>query len=347
MSTTRRYKFNLPWPAAIFGAVFFAGLSAYVAYLGREFAGAMFAGFIVLCAFPAICGVVLISRRLMFPRVVELTDDAILYPRGFPKTRICPIPYADILRIANHGEGDQTGLTVVSGRGEFAISASYFTDLESYRAVKDFIRGKTAIAVPVEDRQEALQWGDWRVWGFPEPIVRWKEPEPWPRYRTHLVESKPILPRLMKTLWFMARCFAIFFVPWLLLRLFDVPTAPATAFLCLTGLVSLFITLIYSWMASVWPVHCTEISFRDNGITQFFGKQTADWNYHDFSGWTIIERQFHGQPISILLLQGRSRVVSFAIPDDNVRQQLARLLGDKGIPAAPGLEPPWEANDDR
>src|SRR5689334_5057711 len=102
MSPNRRYRFNLPWPTAIFGAAAFAGLSAYVVYLGREYAGAVFAGFIVLSAVPAICGVVLISRRLMFPRVLELTDDAILYPGGFLKTRIRPIPYADILRIVNH-----------------------------------------------------------------------------------------------------------------------------------------------------------------------------------------------------------------------------------------------------
>ena len=343
MSAARRYKFSLPWPAAFIGAALFAGLSAYMVYLAREFVGVIFVALITFSVILGILGFIVIARRLVFPRVLELTDDAILYPRGFPKTRIIAIPYANILRIKNHGEGAQTGLTVVSGRGEFAISASYFKDIKSYHAVKDFVCAKTSITMPWEDRHAALSWGDWRIWGFPEPILRWKEPEDWPRYRTHLVKSKPLWPRLIKTLWFFARCFAIFFIPWLFLRLFNVPTAEPTPFLCVTVLGTIFITLIYSWLATIWPVHCTEISFRDNGITQFFGKQAADWNYHDISGWAIIERQFVGRAIFILLLQGRSRIISFAIPDANIREKLARLLPDKGIPHARDLKPPWEA----
>jgi len=297
---------------------------------------------ITLSVISGILGVFVMTRRLLFPRVLELTDDAILYPRGFPKTRITSIPYADILRIQNHGEGDQTGLTVVTGRGGAAISASYFKHIESYRAVRDFICAKTSVVMPREDRREPLEWGDWRIWGYPEPILRWNEPKEWPRYRTHLVRSKSQLPRLTRAFWFFTRCFAICFIPWLLLRLLDVPTAQAGLFLCLTILVSLFITLIYNWLLTIWPVHCTEISFRDSGVTQFFGKQTADWNYHRFSGWAIIERQFERQRIFILLLQGPSTIISFAIPDTDICDRLRFLLHDKSIPHAPDLKPPWE-----
>ena len=311
-------------------------------HLAREYVGVIFAFLITLSVILGILGLIVITRRLVFPRVIELTDDGILHPRGFPKTRIASIAYADILRIQNHGEGGQAGLTIVTGRGTFAISASYFTHIESYRAVTDLLCTKTLIALPREDRREPPKLGDWRIWGFPEPILRWNEPKDWPRYRTHLVKSKPQSSRLIRALWFFARCFAIFFIPWLLLRLLGVPTAEPAAYLCLAILVTLFITLIYHWLATIWPVHCTEISLRDNGITQFFGKQTADWNYHQFSGWAIIERQYERQSVFILLLQGRSRIISFAVPDTDICDRLARLLHDKSIPHAPDLKPPWE-----
>lgn len=342
MNTARRYDYNLPWPAVIACAAFYAGLSAYMVYLAREYVGIIFAFLITLSVILGVLGVIVITRRLVFPRIIELTDDAILYPRGFPKTRITTVPYADILRIENRGEGQDAGLTVITGRGKFAISESYFTHTRSYLAVREFICTKTPIALPREDIREQLQLGDWRAWGFPEPILRWNEPEDWPRYRTHLVKSKPLLSRLIRAIWFFTRCFAIISIPWLLLRLLDVPTAEPVAFMCLDGFVSLFITWIFHWLATVWPVHCTEISFRDNGITQFFGKQEFDWNYHQFSSWAIIERQYERRPLFILLLQGTYGITSFAIADIAICDQLAQLLHDKGVPHIPDLRPPWE-----
>jgi hypothetical protein len=341
-ATARRYDFNLPWPAVIIGVAFYAGLSAFMAFLARDFVGVIFVFLIMLSAIFGILGVIMMTRRSVFPHAIELTDDVILYPHGFPRTRITSIPYVDILRIENRGDGNQTGLTVVSGPGPFAISASYFAQAEDYRAVKDFICTRTSIVIPREEKPEPLKWGDWRIRGFPEPLLRWKEPEEWPRYRTHLAKSKPMLPRIVSALWFFARWFVVFLIPWLLLRLLGVPTAGTTPFLCLVILVALFFTWIFHWLTAIWPVHCTEISFRDNGITQFFGKQTADWNYHHFSGWAMIERQFEGQSILILLLKGRFGITSFAIPDIAIRDQLTRLLHDKSIPHAPDLKPPWE-----
>jgi hypothetical protein len=347
-NTTHQYGFNLPWPATILGGIFYAGLSAYMVYLARDYVGAIFAGLIILSAVFAILCVFMWTRRLVFPRMLELTDDAILYPRGFPRTHIVAVPYADILRVTNHGDGDQTGITVVSGRGSFAITASYFKQIENYHAVKDFICTKTSIAIPRQDQREPLNWGDWRIWGFPEPILRWNEPEEWPRYRTHLATSKPLLPRLGKALWFFVRCFGIILLPWLFLSLFRVPTAPAAGYSCLAAAVSVFITLIYHWWATIWPVHGTEISFRERGITQFFGKQTLDLNYADCFGWTVVERQFEGRTLHILLLQGRTwrghtHVWEFALPDTNIRDRLVQIFHDKQIPQSPALKPSWES----
>jgi hypothetical protein len=346
-STTHRYGFNLPWPPTILGGIFYAGLSVYMLYLARDFVGVIFVGLISLSASSAILCVFMWTRRLVSPRLLELTDDAILYPRGFPRTRIVAVPYADILRVTDHGEGAQIGLTVVSGRGEFAITASYFKRIEDYHAAKDFICTKASIAIPRQDQREALNWGDWRIWGFPEPILRWNEPEEWPRYRTHLATSKPLLPRLGKALWFFVRCFGIILLPWFLLSLFRVPTAPAAGYSCLAAAVSFFITLIYHWLASIWPVHCTEISFRERGITQFFGKQTMDRNYRDLTGWAVVEKQFEGRVLHIVLLQGRTwrgrtYVQEFALPDTNTRDRLVQLLNDKHIPQSSDLKLSWE-----
>lgn len=104
MNTARRYDFNLPWPAVILCVAFYAGVSAYIAYLARDFVGVIFALLITLSGILGILGLIVLMRRVAFPRVIELTDDAILHPRGFPKTRITSIPYADILRIVNHGD---------------------------------------------------------------------------------------------------------------------------------------------------------------------------------------------------------------------------------------------------
>ncbi len=141
---------------------------------------------------------------------------------------------------------------------------------------------------------------------------------------------------------FFVRCFGIILLPWLLLNLIRVPTAPAAGYMCLAAAVAFFITLIYHWLAVIWPVHCTEISFRDKGITQFFGKQSANWNYHYFSGWAMVGVEFEGRSFFVLLLQGRSRIVAFAIPDTDIRDRLVEILHAKSIPQSPDLKPPWE-----
>jgi hypothetical protein len=161
MNPVHRYSFNLPWPAVILGGIFYAGLAAYLFFLARDFAGVIFYCLIALSVVFGILGVIMLARRLVFPRMLELTDEAILYPRGFPRTRIITVPYADILRIANHCEGSQTGLTAVTGRGTFAITVSYFKEVDNYHAVKDFISTKTSVAMPRNGKREPLNWGDW------------------------------------------------------------------------------------------------------------------------------------------------------------------------------------------
>jgi hypothetical protein len=66
-------------------------------HLAKAFAGIVFVGLIALSAMFAVLAVAMLTRRLVFPRVLEVSDDAILFPHGFPRTRITRIPFTDIL----------------------------------------------------------------------------------------------------------------------------------------------------------------------------------------------------------------------------------------------------------
>ena len=345
MNPPCRYDFNLPWRGAFIGALFYAGLCSFMVHLARDVSGIIFIGLITLSAMFAVLAVIMITRRLVFPRTLELTDDAILFPHGFPRTRITRILYADIIRMRYGALASSDSFCMMTARGSFEIGAARFSNIEHYRAVRDLVCAKTSILMT---RPNKFAPSDWRIWGFPEPILRWNEPEEWPRYRTRLATSKPLLPRLGKAMWFFVRCFGIILLPWLLLSLFRVPTAPTAGYICLAAAVSIFITLIYHWLATIWPVHGTEISFRERGITQFFGKQTMDLNYADCFGWTVAERQFEGRILHILLLQsrtwrGRTHVWEFALPDTNIRDRLMQIFHDKQIPQSPALKPSWES----
>lgn len=339
MNLPRRYAFNLPWRGAVIGALFYAGLAVLMVHLARDVSGVVFVGFIALSAMFAALAVFMMIRRLVFPRVLELTEDAVLFPHGFPRTRITRIPYTDIIRMRDGAVASSASFCMVTGRGSFKIGTAHLPDIDSYNVVRDFICSKSSTMMTRLDKIEPT---DWRIWGFPEPILRWVEPADWPRYRTHLVVSKPLLPRLSKALWFFARCFGVILLPWLLLQLFQLPTISIAGFLWLVIPVALFFTSLH-WLNATYPVHPTEISFRDKGITQFFGKQTWDLNYADFSGWAVVERQFEAHVLHILLLQGRRRVFEFALPDTTTRERLAQVFHDKQIPHSPDLKPAWES----
>ena len=234
-------------------------------------------------------------------------------------------------------EPDELSLRITP-RGSFEIGAVRFPNIEGYRAVREFICSKASIVLTQQSRSE------WRPWGFPEPIIHWVEKNDWPPYRTSLVIAKPLLSRLAKAAWFFVRCFGIILLPWLLLHLFQLPTIPAVAFLCLSIPVTFFFTLLH-WLNATYPIHPKKISFRDKGITVSAPKQSWDLSYHDFSGWTVVERQFEGSTLHILLLQGRTRILAFALPDTSTRKRVEQLFHDKKLPQLPDLKPSWEERE--
>ena len=99
MDLKRQYAFNLPWRGVVICTGFYFGLAFIMAHDAKKFAGVISACLVALSAVFTVLACTMMMRRLIFPRVLELSEDAILFPRGFPTTRIVRIHYADIVWI--------------------------------------------------------------------------------------------------------------------------------------------------------------------------------------------------------------------------------------------------------
>jgi hypothetical protein len=287
----------------------------------------------------AILALFMITRRIIFPRVLELTDDAILFPHGFPKTRITRISFADIIRMRDGTLTAHPSFSMATGKGTFEIGAARFKNIEHYHVVRNFICSKASIMLP----ENKIGQSTWRTGWSPNPILYWKEPEDYVRYRTHIAVSKPLLLRLARASWFFARCFGFIFLCWLIVNFSQFPAFPDTGFLVLAGIVTLFFTLLH-WLNATYPARVGEITVRENGITELSGKQTRNLNYGDCRGWKVVEREFEGHAFHILLLQRPKYVFEVVLPDINTRDRLIQIFNDKKIPLLSNLKPSWELN---
>jgi hypothetical protein len=332
----RAFSFNLPWPAIILGGAFYAGAAAYALRLANDFTGLL--RFLLFCvsAILAVLGVIMLTRRLLVPRSLVLDDSGIIFPRGFPRTRYIHVNWDEIIRMLET-DYPQAGLHLGTSQGFFEIPVAYFPAVENYHAVRDVISSRTGVIF------DSKGPSDLPVQFLPKPLLHWIEPDEWPCYRTQLVRCSHLGRRLAKASCFFVRWFGIFVLPWLVLRLLGVPTAPAAAYLGLCGFVAGIFTLLH-WLNQVLPVHSTEISIRANGITQNFGKQVHDRKFQEISAWRIIERTFQESVLRILLLQERTRVSGIAIPDSLTADRLSEILRAKGVPESSQLAVPWESS---
>ncbi len=355
MNSTNRYRYEVPPRGTVVLIAFYLGLSAlsaWIVYLARGYAEMPPFGFIALSVIFAALALVVLIRRLAFPCVLELTDDAVLLPRGHPWPRMTTIPYADVIRIEDRGDS----LTVATGRGSFSIVA---IRLEDYPAVRGIISAKTAIALPGYEKWEPLT-SCVRSDEFPRALVHWVEPEHWTRYRLRVAISKPVLYQLRKELWFFVRCYAFccafivlpflgfLLLPWLFslgpVQLFIISLSAFRA----VSVLAIFITVLH-WFDGIAPARPgTKISFRDRGITSRLANgQEWDRSYDQLCGWAVIGREFKGRILQILLLKvlvkGRTYIESIPLPDASVRDQVVQILNDKQAPQASDLKPSWEA----
>lgn len=292
-------------------------------------------------AFLALMVLIALTSRLLIPRELELADDAVVFPNLGVQWWMTRIPYEDIIRVRERGGDcfDGAWLFIVTDRGQFEIMASKLPDTESYDAVRDFICSRASITMPRHDQEEPRP--EWAWEGFPQPVLSWVEPELWLRYRTSLVVAKPLWLRLAKALRFFACCFGIFCVLWLIVCLFRLPTTPAACYFPGLIAVALFLAWLH-WMSATRPVPLTRISFRDHGITRWYGRQSADMCYRDCSGWDVVERQHEGRPLHVMLLRWRTHVIEVAMPDASTRDRVEQILEARGIPHGSDLKPSWE-----
>ena len=328
--------------------MFYVGLSFLMMYLANFSSDIFYVGALILVGvlFTVLAEIELI-RRLVFPRVLELTDDTVLFPHGFLWTRVTAIRYDGIIRIKDYE--DSLEFEAVADNGQCTIQASYFTDLESYCTVREFIGIKSSIVLSCYAKDRRRRWMgfpphlDLRCVELPSPLTQWVEPEDWVRYRTQLVNSKPILARLGREAWFFANCWGFILFPWFLLWLSSQHHACSFKSFLALSVVATFICTIFHWLDTTYPVRRgTEISLRNNGITMLLcNGQIKDWHYHSLYGWAVIEREYRGNILHILLLKGHGPVEAFALPDAGVGDRVKQILVDKRVPQLPGLEPPW------
>ncbi len=200
VTPTNRYRYEVPARGTVVVITFYLGLlSAWMAYLAKGYAEMPPFGFIALSVIFAALAVVVLIRRLAFPCMLELTDDAILLPRGHPWPRIATIPYADIVRIVDHGDS----LTLATGKGSFEIGANSArrlpcgagNHLRQDRNCPAWVREAGTVALEGLPPKARLAL---RSDEFPRPLVHWVEPEDWTRYRLRAEISKPVLYQLRK-----------------------------------------------------------------------------------------------------------------------------------------------------
>ncbi len=337
--TTNRYRYEFPPRLTVLLILFYLGLSAWMVHLARSFAEVPHIGFIALSVIFATLALVVLIRRLAFPCTLELTDDAILLPCGHPWPRITTIPYADIICLQDGGDS----LWINTGRDSFSIWTNKFED---YRAVRETIAVKAAIALE-----------PFGSYDHPAPLVQWVEPEDWTRFLTRAEITKPVFYQLRTELWFFVRCYAfccafivvpflgfvlLIFFGWGPFLLVAVSIRPFAAVFFL----AVIFTMLH-WLYRIFHTPAEKISFRDRGITKRNPSgQLFVWNYRQFCGWSVIEMQFEGHVLQILLLKqlvkGRAYNEAFALPDASVRDQVVQILNDRQVPQVSDIKPSWE-----
>lgn len=326
----------------IVGSAFYIGLSLFLAFVAKACFGIIFGLLVCLSGLSALLGLMILFQRLFLPRMLKLTDGAILFPRGFLRMQTTKVSFDDILEMSGDRADSLCGLNLTTEKDFFEISVNYFEGEEDYLAAKQFMCSHVKLALLGYDANYPFpKLARQRFVGADHAEICWTESEIWPRYRTHLVVSKPLLPRLGRAAWFFTRCICVFVIPWLLLNYSNLDDKSALGFICLVLVVGLFFTLLH-WLYSKYPERITKVSFSSRGIMQLSGKQTFSFGYRDFSAWNVIERHFDGSVLLILLLQHPKFVFRVSLPNTETRDRLMQLLETKNLPHSSSLAPPWE-----
>jgi hypothetical protein len=150
MDLSRQFPYNPHWRIILFGLVFGSALLACGRIHWLFFAaGIPFATF----------GLLLTARRVLLPQFLQLEQSSISIPKGFLRTWVTKIPYADIEREWETVHGSMRTLTLqVKGR-KFEVLSMMFPDLASYVAVRDFVKSRVAPEEKTPRPVEAGKYG--------------------------------------------------------------------------------------------------------------------------------------------------------------------------------------------
>lgn len=321
----REYRYNLPWTGVWLGAVINSLFAFAVGWLARNQTGPVHAVLMILSSLFILLALMGLARRVFFPRVLRLDENAIYFPRGFSASRANRIRYADIVRVIESNR-QRISLHLMTNGRQFWIDAPSLGSPRNYIAVRAMILERASISTSSASAN-VPDSGKWRE--LPEPILHSVEPAEWPRYRSHLVTSSPLAPRAAWILWFFVKCFGIIIIPWIILRLCGLAGSPLS-YLPLAATVSFLFTVL-RWYGAIHPASQKALTFRAHGITLRYGKQFADYYYEDLVGWNIVQRSFDGQTLDVLLLRVRKWEVAFAFPDTETRDRTTQILREKGV----------------
>jgi len=136
MDLPRRFPYNPQWRIILFGLAF-GGAAAVCGKILNNWIMTLVFGipFVILSLLLAV-------RRLAFPKFLLLEQDSVLIPKGFLRTWVTKIPYADIENGWERASGSiETLVLQVKGR-TFEINSMMLPDMASYVAVRDFVKSR-------------------------------------------------------------------------------------------------------------------------------------------------------------------------------------------------------------
>jgi hypothetical protein len=159
MEFPKRYSYNPSLLVGVLCAIFFAVCSLLIGGpVAQEDRGLVINGIIelgpqgarnfywvlaVLSALMSLGGLALIVRLLLFPKILELGENALMLPCGFMQWRIDCIRYADIQELSEGRINSQTFLTIMtSGGRKYHVMRSMFHDGQRYTEVRDYLASR-------------------------------------------------------------------------------------------------------------------------------------------------------------------------------------------------------------
>jgi hypothetical protein len=144
MDLPRRYVYDPPWRAT--GILLAIGLlflmfGAAVLRNRRDVGAVLFMGLIVLFGgMLTLLALLMLGRRLFARRFLVLEPEVLVVPCGFLRAQPRTIPYADI-EMARETTRSGTCTFSLRAKGQTSdVLSNFFADIDSYRAVRDFLR---------------------------------------------------------------------------------------------------------------------------------------------------------------------------------------------------------------